>query len=82
VSNLKTYTVAAGLAFIVGDTVKVASAANPTVNYEVGTITAYADTSMEVDITESHGSGEHRDWLIRLKFASGGGGGAPGDEDE
>lgn len=62
----KAFTVAAGLPFGVGQFVIATSAADPTVDYMSGQITAYSGTTLTVDVTTAAGSGTHTDWNIMI----------------
>lgn len=62
----KTFTTAASVAgFIVGNYVRINSAAN-NANYMYGQITSYSSTTLIVNITNIGGSGAHTDWNITL----------------
>ena len=52
-----------GLAYVVGDRVRILSQSTAT-NYMEGTITAYSGTSMTVSVTNSSGSGTIASWYI------------------
>lgn len=66
----KTFTVGSGLAYAPGNTVVIASAANPA-NLMFGSITSYSGTSMIVNVTVAAGSGSHSDWNISLQGSPG-----------
>lgn len=62
----KTFTTAASVAgFIVGNYVRITSAAN-SANYMYGQITGYSSTTLIVNVTDTGGSGTHTDWNITL----------------
>jgi hypothetical protein len=61
----KAFTTLAGLAYVVGSRVRVASNANP-VNYMEGLVTGYAGTTLTVNVTRVGGSGTFADWNLSL----------------
>src|SRR5215470_8902136 len=61
----KTFTIQAGKAFAVNQWVIVQETSNPA-NQMLGQITAYAGTSLTVNVTAVGGSGTHADWTIVL----------------
>lgn len=63
----KVFTVDADKAFTPNVTVRIRSAANPTVDYMEGLVTSYSGTSLTVNVTAVGGTGTHSDWLIRPK---------------
>lgn len=68
----KVFTTAATLSILVGDRVRVYSRATPgslgasvaTGNIMIGTVTAYAGTSLTVNVTSTNGAGTLTDWNI------------------
>jgi hypothetical protein len=68
----KVFTTAATLSILVGDRVRVYSRATPgslgastsTGNIMIGTVTAYAGTSLTVNVTSTNGAGTLSDWNI------------------
>lgn len=68
----KVFTTAATLGILVGDRVRIYSSATPgflgastsTGNIMIGTVTAYAGTSLTVNVTATNGSGTLTDWNI------------------
>ena len=61
----KTFATQKGKDYRAGDVLRVTSDANPTVDYMVGTVTAYSDTSLTINVATIGGSGIHTDWTIR-----------------
>lgn len=61
----KTFVTQAGMSLSVGQYIRLASAAN-NANYMAGNITAYAGTSMTVNVTDIGGSGTFADWQINI----------------
>jgi hypothetical protein len=61
----KTFITQAGLAYVVGSRIRLASAAN-VANYMEGQITAYAGTSVTANISKASGSGTFVDWNISI----------------
>lgn len=53
-------------AYTIGNYIKLASSANPTINYAVGYITAFTGTDLTVLITSFIGSGTFNDWIISI----------------
>ncbi len=72
----KTFTTQASLAYLAGNRIRAASAANPTVNYMEGVITSYSGTSMVVTIDRVAGSGTLADWNIGIAGDNGAAGSA------
>ena len=62
----KTFTVPAGLAYVVGSRARFADAANPAVNFMEGAVTAYATTSMTIAVDKTGGSGTISSWNMSL----------------
>ena len=64
----KTFTIETGRIFQLGQFVVAASAANPSVNYMVGQVTAHNSStgSLTVDVIFVGGSGTKTDWLISV----------------
>lgn len=64
----KAFTIETGRIFQLGQFVVAASAANPSVNYMVGQVTAHNSTtgSLTVDVIFVGGSGTKTDWLISI----------------
>lgn len=60
------FTTQAGLAYVVGSRVRLASSASPTTNWVEGVVTAYSGTTLTVTIDKIVGSGTHTDWLLTL----------------
>ncbi len=69
-TGMKTFTVQAGLAYIAGNNVFIASDANDA-NYMVGDITSYSGVTMIVDVSGFGGSGTFADWSISLSGTPG-----------
>jgi hypothetical protein len=69
----KTFDTQAGMAYVVGSRIRLASASNPG-NFMEGTVTAYAGISMTASITNTGGSGTLADWNLSLAGIQG----APG----
>lgn len=69
-TGTKTFTIDAGKGFIPGMWVLVTSDDNPT-NYVHGYVSSYASTTLEVEVTNTGGSGTHDDWTIRLSGTRG-----------
>lgn len=61
----KTFTVASGLPFGVGQYILATSNANPTTHSINGQITAYSGTSLTITVDAFLGSGSRADWTIR-----------------
>lgn len=61
----KTLTVAAGLAYVMGSRIRVASAGSPT-NYMEGICTAYTGTSITISMLRASGSGTFSDWTLSI----------------
>jgi hypothetical protein len=61
----KTFATQKGKDYRVGDVLRVTSDANPMLDYMVGTVAAYGDASLTVNVTTIGGSGSHADWTIR-----------------
>ncbi|MBX9911207.1 MAG: hypothetical protein K2Z25_21195 [Beijerinckiaceae bacterium] len=57
--------------FPVGSFVMARSAANPTLNYMTGQVTAYTGTTLTVDVTVVGGSGTFADWAIAIAGSPG-----------
>lgn len=70
-TGTKTFTTQAGKQFNVGQFVIVVSDASPATNYMFGQITAYAGTSLDVNVTVIGGAGTHTDWTIYVSGAQG-----------
>jgi hypothetical protein len=66
----KVFTVPSGLALQIGDFVRLASRANGA-NYMAGNITAYAGTSITINVTEIGGTGTFADWNLNLTGVKG-----------
>lgn len=66
----KAFTTQAGVAFVVGDFVRIASRANGA-NYMAGSVTAYSGTTLTVNVTETGGSGTFTDWNINTSGVKG-----------
>jgi hypothetical protein len=67
----KTLTVQPGRQFITGGDVKIIDAGN-SANVMYGTVTSYADTSLQVNVTSFDGSGTVANWRITLAGQRGG----------
>ena len=63
----KSFVTQASKFFEVGRALRIASSANPTVNYMVGRVTAYSGTALTVDVDVAPGSGTYADWLIYVE---------------
>lgn len=70
-TGTKTYTVPAGLDLFVGQRVRYAVTASPTVNYLEGPISAYIGTSMSVSSDLVGGAGTFADWTFSIIGARG-----------
>ncbi|MEH2476254.1 hypothetical protein V1281_002577 [Nitrobacteraceae bacterium AZCC 2161] len=64
-----------GKAWSVGSWVNARSAANPTLNYVVGQVTAYTGGNLTLNVTATGGSGNYSDWVIDLSSPPGQAGG-------
>lgn len=64
-SGSKTFTVASGLPFGVGQYIIATSNANPTTHSMNGQVTAYSGTSLTITVDAFLGSGSRADWTIR-----------------
>lgn len=69
-SVTKVFTTQAGLAYQVGNYVRASSAANGA-NFMEGTVSAYAGTSLSIDVTKIGGSGTFADWAFQIAGAPG-----------
>lgn len=67
----KAFTTQADKLFPVGSFVMARSAANPTLNYMTGQVTAYTGTTLTVDVTVVGGSGTFADWAIAIAGSPG-----------
>ncbi len=67
----KAFTTQADKSFAVGTFLLIVSAANPTVNYMAGQVTAYSGTSLTVNVTVTLGSGTFSDWTIAVAGSPG-----------
>ncbi|MGB2063656.1 MAG: hypothetical protein ACPHUL_00785, partial [Marinomonas gallaica] len=61
----KTFAIETGKAFVVGQVVRIVSAAN-TANHMAGQITAASDGSITINVVSTGGSGTFADWSISL----------------
>jgi hypothetical protein len=59
------FTTQAGLAYVIGSRVRLASSASPS-NYMEGTVTAYSGTSMTVNVDAINGSGTIASWNLSI----------------
>lgn len=59
----KSFTVQADLLYYVGQYVAIVSSASPT-NYMIGTVTSYSGTTLQVNVTQTSGSGTIASWNI------------------
>lgn len=59
-----------GRAWAVGAVLRAAVTTSPGTDYLIGTVTAYAGTSLTLDVTSTFGSGTHAAWTIGLEGAS------------
>ncbi|MBK9289725.1 MAG: hypothetical protein IPN38_19190 [Flavobacteriales bacterium] len=68
-----TFTTQTGLAYQVGDNVRISRIGNPTTHYMFGTVTAYtpSGTSMSVSLQGSFGSGIYNPWTIAITGTNG-----------
>lgn len=66
VTGSKTFATQKGLGYVVGSRVRLASLANPTVNFMEGVVTSYSGTSLIVTIDIAAGSGTHTDWQLSI----------------
>jgi hypothetical protein len=62
----KAFTTQEGLAYTVGSRVRIASLADPTVDYMEGVVTAYAGTTLTILVDLAAGAGNHTDWVFSL----------------
>lgn len=67
----KTFTTQAGLGFVAGQSVNVASTANPA-NYMSGIVKSYSGTTLVVTVITVGGSGTIASWAIALGLSGGG----------
>lgn len=67
----KAFTTQADKLFPVGSFVMARSAANPTLNYMTGQVTAYSGTTLTVDVAVVGGSGTFADWAIAIAGSPG-----------
>jgi hypothetical protein len=61
----KTFTIQSGKAYVVGQTLVAASAADPS-NYMTGQVTAYSGTSLTLNVTQIGGSGTKSDFVFSM----------------
>lgn len=69
-SVTKVFTTQAGLAYQVGNYARASSAANGA-NFMEGLVSAYAGTSLSIDVTKIGGSGTFADWAFQIAGAPG-----------
>lgn len=69
-SVTKVFTTQAGLAYQVGNYVRASSAANGA-NFMEGLVSAYAGTSLSIDVSKIGGSGTFADWAFQIAGAPG-----------
>lgn len=62
-TGAKTFTVAAGLGYVVGMTVRIA---NSSANFMTGEVTSYSSTTLVVNVTSVSGSGTLASWTISM----------------
>jgi len=60
----KAFTITAGMQFVVGMPLRMASDAAPTVDYMEGLVTSYTTTTLTINVIGAYGSGTHTDWTI------------------
>ncbi len=74
-TGTKNFTASAGAAFVGGQKVIISSAAAPTANYMLATVSSYNRTTgalvVEVGGGDAFGSGTHADWSIGLTLSAG-----------
>src|SRR5215472_11705367 len=67
-TGAQTFTVSPGKIWSVGNWIIASSAANPA-NYMLGQVTAYAGTTLTLNVVATNGAGAHADWVLSLSGA-------------
>jgi len=80
----KSFTTQAGLAYVAGSRIRLASDADPVNDWMEGVVTAYSGVTLQVSVDTVSGSGTHADWNLSVGGTQGqdGSNGADGEDGE